>query len=464
MKTKKLKQIKFLSTIFTLASLVLSLVPTITHASVASTIPFQGRFLSAPGVPAANKNFEIRFSFWADSNFTDGVDRVNGSLVGSAWSEIVTVTTDVSGFFFIEVGTQNTFPIFDADSHKYLQAEVKLAGSPDTSFFLLDNMPSNPLIDRKSIANSAYSQNSARLDGHALGFGVDEIPFLNTDGVFDRSILDIGTWLDPVTDVDAMNALLLPEQGAIVFVQSENSLYSYSGISWDKIGVDLQNAVDQLNADVATNTDNIATNTSGIASNLSQIQANDVDISLNLAQIQSNDGDITGLDTRVTVNEGDIANRYTKQEIDNQLSELVSGLSWQDAVDNVSDLATTYPNVKEGTTAYVSNVGEIYTFNGTDWVKSGSAFFQVATEDIAGKVVLASDGESTGGNAVQGNDSRLAQVAVNTSNITSNAATISANASDISTNADGVSANVSALADLRTFASAGFDTFIIPVE
>jgi len=477
MKTK-FKKTKFMSALFTLASLLVSLVPTIAHASVASTIPFQGRFLASPGVPAANKNFEMRFSFWGNPDFSDGVDRVNGELVGTTWSETVSVTTDSSGFFFVEVGNTKAFPIFDANAHKYLQAEVKLAGNPDTSFFLLDNMPSNPVVDRKSISNSAYAQNSARLNGHALGFNAGEVPFLNADGVFDRSILDIGTWLNPVTNIEAMNAIATPEQGAIVFVQSENSLYSYNGIAWDKIGTDLQNAVDQLNIDVAQNSSDITTNASNIlanltaiqsndvdiASNLAQIQLNDVDIASNLAQIQSNDNDIDGLNTRVTVNEGDIANRYTKQEIDNQLSELVSGLSWQDAVDNVSDLAIAYPNVKEGTTAYVSNVGEIYTFNGTAWVKSGASFFQIATEDVAGKVVLAADSETTGGKAVQGNDSRLAQVAVNTSNITSNAATISINASDISTNASGVAANVSALDDLRTFASAGFDTFIIPID
>ncbi len=464
MKIQKIKKARFLSTIVTLTSLIVSLVPTLAHASVASTIPFQGRFLSSPGTPAANKNFEMRFSLWADSDFSDGVDRVNGTLVGTTWSEIVTVTTDASGFFFIEVGTKNAFPVFDSESYKYLQAEVKLAGAADTSFFLLDNMPSNPSVDRKSVANSAYAQNSARLDGHALGFNADEVPFLNADGVFDRSILDIGTWLNPVPSIDAMNAIATPEQGAIVFVQSENSLYSYSGTSWDKIGVDLQNAVDQLNINVAKNSTDISTNTDNISANLGTIQSNDVDIASNLAQIQSNDSDIAGLDARVTVNEGDIANRYTKQEINNQLSELVSGLSWRGSVDKISDLATTYPDVKEGTTVFVSDVGEIYTYNGLDWIKSGASFFQVATEDVAGKVELASDGETTGGKAVQGNDSRLAQVAVNTSNINSNAATISVNATDISTNASGVASNVSALDNLRTFASAGFDTFIIPID
>lgn len=65
------------------------------HAAVSNTIAYQGRLLSGPTTPAANLNFEMRFSLWSDADFVDGIDRNgSGALVGTIWQEEVPMVTD----------------------------------------------------------------------------------------------------------------------------------------------------------------------------------------------------------------------------------------------------------------------------------------------------------------------------------------------------------------------------------
>jgi len=486
------------------------------EAAIANTITFQGRLLSSPTAPAANLTYQMRFSLWSDADFVDGTDRVNGALVGAAWQEVQTITTDSQGFFIADVGSVSGLPEFDSSTHRFLQAEVKSNGAPDSSYFLLDNMLGNSTVDRKSVMNSAYAQNAKQLDGHNLGFTAGKIPYLNANGEFDRSILDIGTWHDPVATIADLANVPGKTAGSVVFVIGDNSLHTFDGTSWTRIGTDLQASIDSLSAqitgndaDIATNAGNIATNAADIAANLSAIQSNDADIAANLSAIQSNDADIAANLSAIQSNDADIAanlsaiqsndtdianlqtemsNRYTKSETDNLISTAIQGLSWKDPVATVADLPTTGNNA--GDTSYVTGTGEIYTFNGTAWVKTGADFFQTASTTAEGIVQLATDGEVASGKAVQANDSRLAQVGTNTTNISTNAGNIatnatdiaanlsaiqsndgdittlqgetSANATNISANSANISTNSNDISTLNNFISTGFDVFILP--
>ncbi len=126
-------------------------------------------------------------------------------------------------------------------------------------------------------------------------------------------------------------------------------------------------------------------------------------------------------------------------EVNENISDAINGLSWKAPVADVAALTTTYTSPVVGDTAYVTSIGEIYTWNGTSWVKTGADFFQDGSETAKGIVQFATDGETSALRAVQGNDSRLAQVGVNTTNITTNAANIATNVTDISTNATAIS-------------------------
>ncbi len=582
-----------------LAALALSIMPLATsEAAVANTLSFQGRLLTGPTTPAANINFEMRFSLWAGADFQDGVDRNAGSLVGAPWQEVQTVTTDAQGFFIANVGSVASLPtVFDSNLHQYLQAEVKPLGQPDTKYFLLDTMPANDSVDRKSISSSVYAQNAARLDGRKLGFEAGDIPFLDpVTGKLDRTLMTDDSWLDPVADVAALNALTDVENGDIVFVKSTSRIYTYDGATWLKTGGDLDNSVaaaegrlDTAEADINANTaaisaeaaraaaaeSTLTTNLSAesaraaaaeavLASDLSdevaralaaetilntaitsesaraaaaeavltsdlsdenlralaaeaalnsaitseatralaaeavltsdlndevtralaaetalnsaitseatralaaeaaletRMTSTELNTAANLAAIQSNDGELSTLNGDVNT-AGSVLKSIKDNganagfasgtglaattlgsaidEVNTNLSNAIQGLSWKSPVTNVADLTTTYPNPVEGDTAYITSIGEIYTYNGTEWVKTGADFFQDGDTSNKGIVQFATDGEIAALKAVQSNDSRLAQVAVNTTNIATNAANIATNNSNISVNAAGI--------------------------
>ena len=485
------KRIRRAVAVFLVAVFAFFISPFSASAAVANTINFQGRFLSGPKTPLANTTLDIRFSLWGTTDAPDGGAYMDGSgnLVGAPWEELTTVTTDSQGFFMIEVGLVNSLPAeFDAALHKYLQAEVKQTGAAATNFVLLDPLKNNNSIDRKPIAGSVYAQNAKLVDGHGVGTNAGDIPFLNAEGEFDRNLLGLDKFHDPVANTTEMNALSV-EAGTLVFVISENSLYTYNGASWDKIGGDLSQSLANLTSDVNANTTAIGENTTAISDlgDRTTIAENDIDTLEGRAtaletttadhetRITTNTNSINALNTRVTANETAITDRYTKAEVDNKINEVVSGLSWKESVENFADLTTTYPSAVEGWTAYVAGLGEIYTFvDGTGWVKTG-ADLQDATESVAGKVILAADGETTAGKAVQANDSRLAQVGINQTNIATNAGNITTNAGNISTNVTNISTNSTAIAnnstnittnqtaidDVSNFASEGFDIFIL---
>lgn len=78
--------------------------------------------------------------------------------------------------------------------------------------------------------------------------------------------------------------------------------------------------------------------------------------------------------------------KYTKNEVDNKLSTLVTGLDWKEAVNTFADLATTYPNPDDGWSVYVKSEDITYTFNGTAWVTSSQGDIPLATTSTPGKM------------------------------------------------------------------------------
>ena len=507
------KRIRRAVAVFLVAVFAFFISPFSASAAVANTINFQGRFLSGPSEPLANTTLDIRFSLWGATDAPDGGAYMDGSgnLIDAPWEELTTVTTDSQGFFMIEVGLVNPLPAeFDADFHKYLQAEVKQTTAAATGFVLLDPLRNNDSIDRKPIAGSVYAQNAKLLDGHGIGTSAGEIPFLNAEGEFDRNLLGLDKFHDPVADTTAMNALSV-EAGTLVFVVAENSLYTFNGTSWDKIGGDLSNSLENLTSDVTANTNAITAlgnrittaesdidnleneidGTGGLKERTTALETTTADhetrISANEAAIDDRytknyiDTLQGNLESEIDINKTAIENRYTKSEVDNKINEVVSGLSWRDSVATLADLITTYPNAANGWTAYVSGLGEIYTYDGSNWIKTG-ADLQEATETVAGKVKLAADGEVAENKVIQSTDSRITQIGTNETNIATNLANITTNSGNITTNSANISTNVTNISDnstaigdnsteitknqtdintLNNFASEGFDVFIL---
>ena len=78
--------------------------------------------------------------------------------------------------------------------------------------------------------------------------------------------------------------------------------------------------------------------------------------------------------------------KYTKAEIDNKISAVITNTAWKDAVSTFADLATTYPSPQAGWTVYIDDTGETYRYDGSSWVRISSYNLPLATSTHDGRM------------------------------------------------------------------------------
>jgi len=158
------------------------------------TINYQGRLLNSSNIPLSG-NYTFRFSFWNTADWvagdTTGGGAINAGSAGYAgWQEVHSVATDAFGLFNMNLGDTTTFPSFNANTHKFMQVEVKITGNPDTSYEILD--PAGTLADtndRKPLQNQAFAQNSDTIDNAEIGLLNGNIALLGPGNVFPASTI-----------------------------------------------------------------------------------------------------------------------------------------------------------------------------------------------------------------------------------------------------------------------------------
>ena len=69
------------------------------------------------------------------------------------------------------------------------------------------------------------------------------------------------------------------------------------------------------------------------------------------------------------------ANYYTQAQVDSKIKNAANAMIWQPPVNEIADLATTYPNPENGWTVIVQNENSFYRYNGTTWVNFGTMQF-----------------------------------------------------------------------------------------
>jgi len=90
-------------------------------------------------------------------------------------------------------------------------------------------------------------------------------------------------------------------------------------------------------------------------------------------------------DSATTLSGYGITDAYTKEEIDNALSELETNITWKAAVATYSDIATTYPNPQPGWTVVANDVNIAYRYTTSDgWTAISANATPEATEQING--------------------------------------------------------------------------------
>lgn len=78
--------------------------------------------------------------------------------------------------------------------------------------------------------------------------------------------------------------------------------------------------------------------------------------------------------------------KYTKNEIDNKLSVLVTNLDWKESVATISSLATTYPTPDDGWTVNVKDTDITYRYDGIAWIPISANSIPLATSSVDGKM------------------------------------------------------------------------------
>ncbi len=144
---------------------------------------YEGELLNDSAVPLSG-NYTFRFSFWANADY-EATDVVSGAINAAAvdfysWQEVQTQVLNPGGRFSFQVGTVTPFIVgmFDQDD-LYLQVEVKLSGTPDSDYEVIDVDATDILIDRKVIASVPYAFNANKLDYRELGYGPGDIPYID---------------------------------------------------------------------------------------------------------------------------------------------------------------------------------------------------------------------------------------------------------------------------------------------
>ena len=203
---------KLLAGIFAIVFAVISVLSTtVTQLYAATTTPaminYQGRLLSSANSPLSG-NYTFRFSLWQSADWTAGDTTGGGAInTGSAnyagWQETHAVTTGTFGLFNMSLGSSTSFPNFDANTHKYLQVEVKVTGAADTTYEILDPQGTTAdTVDRKTIHDQAYAENADTVDNADVGTSAGDLAVLGAGGVWDISRIPAGTNAD-IFQIDA---------------------------------------------------------------------------------------------------------------------------------------------------------------------------------------------------------------------------------------------------------------------
>ncbi len=92
------------------------------------------------------------------------------------------------------------------------------------------------------------------------------------------------------------------------------------------------------------------------------------------------------IQTTISTNKPIWDDKYTKAEIDNKISQVVSNMDWKESVATYNDIATTYPSPQDGWTVNVKDTDITYRWSGTEWIEISANAIPLATSKVDGKM------------------------------------------------------------------------------
>lgn len=78
--------------------------------------------------------------------------------------------------------------------------------------------------------------------------------------------------------------------------------------------------------------------------------------------------------------------KYTKAEIDNKISQVISDIDWKESVATYADIVTTYPNPQDGWTVNAKDTDITYRWDGSKWIEISANAIPLATSSVDGKM------------------------------------------------------------------------------
>ncbi|NRT90950.1 hypothetical protein [Clostridium beijerinckii] len=92
------------------------------------------------------------------------------------------------------------------------------------------------------------------------------------------------------------------------------------------------------------------------------------------------------LTNTINTNKPNWDDKYTKNEVDNKISQVVSNMDWKESVGTYVDIATTYPTPNDGWTVNVKDTDITYRYSGSAWIPISANAIPLASSSVDGKM------------------------------------------------------------------------------
>ncbi|MBN7575402.1 hypothetical protein C1H57_08285 [Clostridium sp. 2-1] len=92
------------------------------------------------------------------------------------------------------------------------------------------------------------------------------------------------------------------------------------------------------------------------------------------------------LTNTINTNKPNWDDKYTRNEVDNKISQVVSNMDWKESVATYADIATTYPTPDDGWTVNVKDTDITYRYSGTAWIPISANSIPLASSSVDGKM------------------------------------------------------------------------------
>ncbi|WP_234123441.1 pyocin knob domain-containing protein [Clostridium hydrogenum] len=140
-----------------------------------------------------------------------------------------------------------------------------------------------------------------------------------------------------------------------------------------------------LNSEITRAKNSETTISNALTSETSRAESSEATITTNLnAEITRATNSENNISNTITTNTPVWNDKYTKNEVDNKISAVITNLDYKEHVATFADLATTYPNPQDGWTVSVDADNITYKYNGTSWIPISANSIPLATESVSG--------------------------------------------------------------------------------